>query len=71
MERWKVLTLTDGAVAGLLAIQRYRFLTIAQVARAAGHHWRVSLYRSSSSGERLFQTGPRKSACAASKVAKR
>ena len=33
MERWKILTLTDGAVAGLLAIQRYRFLTILQFAR--------------------------------------
>ena len=36
MQRWKVLTLTDGAVAGLLAIQRYRFLTIRQFARTAG-----------------------------------
>ena len=36
MQRWMVLTLTDGAVAGLLAIQRYRFLAIRQFARTAG-----------------------------------
>ena len=36
MERWKALTLTPGMVLGLFFLQRYRFLTIAQVARAAG-----------------------------------
>ncbi len=36
VERWKALTLTPGTVLGLFFLQRYRFLTIAQVARAAG-----------------------------------
>jgi len=35
MERWKVLTLTEGTVAGLVAIHRYRFLTIPQFAQTA------------------------------------
>src|SRR3712207_5447676 len=42
MERWKVLTLTEGAVAGLLAIHRYRFLTIRQFARTAGFSFDAS-----------------------------
>ena len=42
MQRWKILTLTDGAVAGLLAIQRYRFLTIRQFARTAGFSFDAS-----------------------------
>ena len=36
VERWKALVLTPGTVLGLFFLQRYRFLTIAQVARAAG-----------------------------------
>ena len=36
VERWKALTLTPGMVLGLFFLQRYRFLTIAQVAQAAG-----------------------------------
>jgi hypothetical protein len=35
MPRGKSLTLTDQAILGLFFIQRYRFLTIDQVARAA------------------------------------
>jgi hypothetical protein len=30
------MTLTDGAILGLFFVQRYRFLTIEQFARAAG-----------------------------------
>src|SRR5215213_5010322 len=36
MESWKVLTLTEGAVTGLVFIHRYRFLTIPQFAHTAG-----------------------------------
>lgn len=36
MPRGSSLTLTDGAILGLFFIQRYRFLTIDQFARAAG-----------------------------------
>ena len=42
MQRWKVLTLTDGAVAGLLAIRRYRFLAIRQFARTTGFSFDAS-----------------------------
>ena len=35
VERWKALTLMPGTVLGLFFLQRYRFLTITQVARAA------------------------------------
>ena len=36
VERWKALTLTPGMVLGLFFLQRYRFLTTTQVAKAAG-----------------------------------
>src|SRR4051812_2483584 len=35
MDRWKVLTLTEGVVTGLVFIHRYRFLTIPQFAAGA------------------------------------
>jgi hypothetical protein len=33
---WKALTLSPASMLGLFYVQRYRFLTIAQFARAAG-----------------------------------
>jgi putative transposase len=47
MAKSPVFTLTPAAVLGLFFIQRYRFLTIAQFARASGlsRHWAEDLLR--------------------------